>query len=1013
MLLLFLAICVFQSVLAYYQFFSPYEKERNLLAIVWGARPGPRFWAVAALDVLTAALQVLLIVLIAAPPGSLPTLTSALYPAWLAWLVVVPLLAVFYHLLNDTLIRFPRYGLMARRGALLLAYGVPLVGVLLGFSAIAGQRGLNLAGWQQLFLPAYGLAALVFGLQALAFYLRTLPLAGRFLHVSVSSGLTVWLLTRYAAWQVCAPLACDVVWPPYDALTPTLVLLGLATLAALAAWRLPGARPHPQAVQPPALVSQPPSAVETRCILAGSEASLVCGAFTVQVNTAPLAIHIANQTGETLWQLAPGGLSRDLLLFRLTALPFLYTGNTIKVRWPLTRRSLDHAIAIETDERSLTLHLPGASLRIQAHNEQVLRLSLERRPGPVPAWDALSLAFTSPPDAHYLGFGQRFNRFDQRGEEIYFVVEEGGVGYAGLAPLLKHLYGARGSFPNGEQCTSFPVPFGLVSRQDGPTSGLFWDSYQPAWLDLRRAGYARLTVLGEQLDLYLCAGPTALDAIDQFTALTGRPLTPPPWVLLPWKTRTGAVTEEDAREDIHRFRQLNIPLAHVGIEHWQEVRGSYEFSQQWYPHIQEVIAEAQQRGYHITIWHFPYMNAGCDTHRQGLRRGYFLRNRLGLPYYQRIFHGHATVIDYTNPEAAAWHEEIVAERLYRLGFRGAMTDYGESIPADCVFANGQEGLNMRNAYPVLYCQSMQRAARQVWGEDHLIYPRAGYAASQRYITVQWPGDQDTDWDEGDGLPAAVRAMLNVSLCGFPVHGSDIGGWYDWFTPITSKELFIRWAEVGAYSPLMRAHGGPTGRNREPWKFDDETVAVYRRLSEEHVRIFPYLYSLAVEASRNGAPLIRHPALLWPDRAELYGVEDAWMIGDALYVAPVVRPGQDSRTVLLPPGRWWDLNANRPLEGPARLVVPAPYGCVPRFLRQGYPLPCFARSFETFADVPGVQRGSLDDPLRVLLYPGPGEVHFTLFDGRRLCAGPNRATAAGGASPVEWVLLQEGEPSSRL
>ncbi|MBM3134898.1 MAG: hypothetical protein FJZ89_06375, partial [Chloroflexi bacterium] len=306
------------------------------------------------------------------------------------------------------------------------------------------------------------------------------------------------------------------------------------------------------------------------------------------------------------------------------------------------------------------------------------------------------------------------------------------------------------------------------------------------------------------------------------------------------------------------------------------------------------------------------------------------------------------------------------------------------------------------------------------------YPRAGYAAAQRFITVQWPGDQDTDWDDGDGLPAAVRAMLNVSMCGFPVHGSDVGGWYDWFTPPTTKELFLRWAEIGAYSPLMRAHGGPIGRNREPWKFDQETVEIYRALSQEHVQLFPYLYSLAIEAARTGAPIIRHPALLWPERPELYEVEDAWLIGEALYVAPVVRPGLRQRQVVLPPGEWWSLTEDRPVRGPARLVVEAPFGRVPCFLRRGFLLPRFARAFDTFdspiedkGQMANVMRhascvmrpptvGSLDDDLEVWLYPGEGVASCTLFDGSDLRAeiGGGKRLLAGSATQkrrVAWRL----------
>jgi alpha-glucosidase len=1004
---MFFIIVGFQSALIYFHQFSPFERECNWRAVAQGARPAPRFWAVALLDLCTALLLGLL-ALTALPAAPGWTTLARLEWMTMAGAILAGVFAAVHYWVNDALVYFPDPWKTVRRLAAALAFGAVLSGgALLAAAFLAGSGSRALLIVVQNIFPIFLLGLMVFLAQALAFPLRVIPLIGPVLHAGASTGLWQWWIQSVG--DTVVRTLTGVARPGLSGLEGLAAgIVAAGVLALLAAWRLAGPSGHADGVEPPSLIESTPLETPVDIAVTDTGGSLSTASLRVQISRAPFCLTVSRVTGERLMEISEHSIQREILLHKIVSIPILYTGNTFKMKWRAASREISALINIQADTNALCMNFLNGRVRVAFHGQDVLRLTIEGKRSRF--FNALSLTCPIPADCHLLGFGQRFNRVDQRGGELDFLVEEGGVGYAGLAPLLKHIWGERGTFPNGEYCTSFPAPFALVERESGGATGLFWNSYRPSWFKSDPPGSAapeaHLTVLDQRLDLFLCCGSAPLDVIDQYTELSGRPLAPPPWVLLPWKTRTGAMTAADVQEDIERYRALDIPLGQVGVENWQKVRGSYEFNPANYPDVTGLVRQAHTHGYRIQIWHFPYMNTGSRAYIEGIRSGYFLRNRLGLPYLQRIFRGIAAVIDYSNPATAHWHEKIVKSTIYERGFSGTMTDYGESIPPDCVFYNGQDGLALRNAYPVMYCRAMQHAAQESLGEDYLLYPRAGYAASQRYITAQFPGDQDTDWDAGDGLPAAVRAMLNASLCGLPVNGSDIGGWFDALTPITSKELFVRWAEVGAYSPLMRAHGGIFGRNREPWKFDDETVAIYRLLSQEHVRLFPYLYSLAIQASRTGQPIVLHPALLWPGQKELYLVEDSWMLGKALYIAPVLFQGAIQRKVILPPGDWWDLREDRPLHGPAQITVRAELGSTPRFLRRGHPLARFVDAFDTFDAGTQARVGHLNGDLEVWLYAGQPNVSFTLFDGTVLDC--NTRPARAGEHAIHWKIF--GKPT---
>ena len=995
-------IVLLRTFAVYFHHFTPYQRWMNLRALTLGARPAPVFWGVVLAD-LAAWLGFGLLLARSLAPGEGRTVrVLAAYGA--ATAVGVP-----FHLatlgLAERLIRFgqlPRNlglmvltGLLASAGMLL----VPAAAVTPSWRG-TGRRWLRRlvpAGWRMSLL-----GATVWLLNRLAFFLLALPVGGEFLYALTSTLLPWWLFARSVRWVggASAPGAAvrrPWVLPAAFGTVAAALLLGLLLL--------PGPRPHADAVAPPSLVVKEAIVPPTTAAVFPEGAVFASERLEVRVERDPFDLVVVNAEGREVLDLIDGDADRPAA-YRGVALsteprmvrmiPLLWTGNTVKSRWRLGAASMDRVDEIVVEGNALVIRgrvgRTPVRLRLTFVGPETLKMVLES--AEADPWIVPSLSFEASAEEHFLGFGERVNRIDQRGQDVYHLVEENGYGPGFLAPLVRWWLGERGAFPNGELCTYWPVPFYLSSRGYGL---LVAESFDPrieaasAYPDV-----VRVSARGSDLTVYLFAQADPIDRIRAYTDLTGKPRLAPTWVFLPWKSRSGGPTEPLIREDMEKMRALEIPTSALNVEAWERWRGSFVIDRERYPQIEDLVRQAHERGYKMSFWMFPYVQAEADNpvYVEGVREGYFVKNRVGLPYPLITFFGSEVVIDMTHPEAVAWFQERVAS-MYRLGFDAHMNDFGESIPPDGVFYNGRSGFEMRNLYPLLYVQAVDEAVRRV-KEDYVIYPRPGFTGMQRLAALQWPGDQNTDWSQSDGLPTAVRAMINVSMAGVPVHGSDIGGWHDIVSPPTDKELFLRWAELGAYSPWMRAHGGFLHPVREPWRFDEETVTIYRRLAEDHTRLFPYLYSWAVLASRTGEPIVRHPSLLWPGEEVWYGVEDEYLLGDALLVAPVVEQGATSREVRFPPGRWRHVTTGVVYEeGVAR--VPAPIGQPPVFLRQGEILPTFTEVFDTLepASDPSVRVGSLEGDLTVHWFAG-GSDEMILFDGTRLAA-------SGAAEEIDLVV----------
>ena len=318
------------------------------------------------------------------------------------------------------------------------------------------------------------------------------------------------------------------------------------------------------------------------------------------------------------------------------------------------------------------------------------------------------------------------------------------------------------------------------------------------------------------------------------------------------------------------------------------------------------------------------------NHRRNLfeeaaRSGYLVKNREGEPYRIRISSFSAALVDLTNPEARAWIKDIIKEELIGNGASGWMADFGEGLPYDAVLFSGADPKTYHDRYAEEWARVNREAISEAGrGDDIVFFNRSGYTKSPRYSTLFWVGDQLVDWDEHDGIKSAVTGLLSSGLSGYSLEHSDIGGYTAMDNPLLqyhrSKELLLRWIELGAFTAVFRTHEGNIPEVNHQIYSDEETLRHFVRFAKIYAAWKPYRMELVKEASETGLPVVRHPFVHYPNDPEVLGLEYQFMVGTGLMVAPVLDPGTDIVEVYLPAGKWvhlWTGESSR-LVGTRRL-----------------------------------------------------------------------------------------------
>jgi hypothetical protein len=267
-----------------------------------------------------------------------------------------------------------------------------------------------------------------------------------------------------------------------------------------------------------------------------------------------------------------------------------------------------------------------------------------------------------------------------------------------------------------------------------------------------------------------------------------------------------------------------------------------------------------------------------------------------------------------------------------------MCDFGEWLPTDAVTAAGP-ALARHDTYPVAW-QSVHRQTLDAVGDgkERLFFARSGWLGTPALADVIWAGDQRTDFERDDGLPTILPIGIGLGIVGISTYGHDIAGYQSATNPPSTQELFFRWTELGAWSPVMRTHHGTTPKLEWSWDEDDATIAHFARYARLHMALFPFFEGLAASAAATGMPIWRGLMLAYPEDATVWPITDEVMVGDGVLVAPVETAGATSRTTYLLAGRWYPFAGGTAVDGAQTIESDAAVTEIPVYVRAGTVVP---------------------------------------------------------------------------
>lgn len=546
-------------------------------------------------------------------------------------------------------------------------------------------------------------------------------------------------------------------------------------------------------------------------------------------------------------------------------------------------------------------------------------------------YNCLQFNYLSSPAEHFFGGGIQLSHFDLKGHRIPIWSEEDGIGRTDRPTSnLTKLVGAMGN----KFTTHAAIPY-FQSTQNRAV----WLDTKGAYsvLDFTNPHQISLEVWSNTLSGSAWVGDNPLDLVEQYTAFSGRFAPLPNWAYGFWLGAQGG--SRQTKQILANLSAQNIYPTVLWIQDWEGKRKTKFGSQlQWnwradtlaYPQFSQFCAQLNQQNIKVLGYINPFLSANtalCDT---ALARQYVVKNAQNQAYAIATTTRKAYLIDLTNPNACTWYKSIIKKNMIDAGLSGWMADYAEWLPTDAKLFSGQDAALYHNEYATDWAKLNRQAIDEANKTGEIVFfNRAGYSFANQYSTLFWLGDQTTDWGQNDGMQAALTGMLSGGISGIALNHSDIGGYTNIRLPFLkrqrSRQLLYRWLEMNTFMPILRTHEGLIPQHNAQIYSDTTTMQFAKPLLSLHNQLKPYFEQLSNEATQYGYPVVRPLYLHYPTDTVTYTLQNEFLLGNDLLMAPVLTPNTNNIKVYFPDGEWINIYTKKTITGRCWQTIAAPLG----------------------------------------------------------------------------------------